>query len=107
MVEFTGQLRLPHESGREPGLKVVVDLIDEKLEIRSGPSLIGSWPMSEVGIRGEDNGFHLRIEGEELILEMDDDPGFALAIGLHSASPIMRRRIMAALHEDDLAEPAG
>ena len=55
--------------------------------------------MDEVKIKGEDDGFHMYVEGEELLVRTEDDARFALSIGLHSASPIMRRRISAGLHE--------
>lgn len=95
MGRFQGSLRLRDEDG--PGLSVVIDLEGETLSIRSGESVIGTWPLSDVGIRGEDDGFHLRVDGEEVVVTTDDETGFALAVGLRSASPRMRRRIAAHL----------
>jgi hypothetical protein len=95
MPRFRGLLRLVGDSP----LQVVVDVEGETLELRSAGGSLGTWALADIGIRGEDDGFHLRIEGEEFVLATDDDPGFARHIGLQSASPIMRRRIGAAMHE--------
>ncbi len=97
--EFIGRLLL--RDRERTSVKVTIDIDQERLSLRVGSQLIGSWPLSEVGVRGEDDGFHLRIEGEEVVLTTDDDPGFAKSIGLHSASPILRRRIGGSLHESD------
>jgi hypothetical protein len=77
----------------ETGVDVIVDIVSETLSIKAGDQVLGTWPLSAVGIRGEDDGFHLRMEGEEVLLVTDDETGFAIAVGMRSASPIMRRRI--------------
>ena len=99
MAEFGGHLHLLDRG--QTRLRVSIDLDEERLTIRAGSSLIGTWALSEVGVRGEDDGFHLRLEGEEVVISTNDDPSFARLIGLHSASPIMRRRIAGAMHEKD------
>lgn len=95
MAEFTGYLML--QDRERTAVRVTIDLNSEQLVIRAGASTVGAWDLSDVGVRGEDDGFHLRIEGEEVVLTTDDDPGFAQMIGLRSASPIMRRRISGSL----------
>lgn len=97
MGEFHGSLRMAHEASE--GVRVVIDLDQEQILIKSETDVIGRWPLEEVGIRGEDDGFHFRIEGEEAVFSSDDDVGFAMAIGLQSASPRLRRRMGAAFHE--------
>lgn len=82
-----------------PGVRVVIDLNDEQVLIKSAGGVLGRWPLDDIGIRGDDDGFHLRIEGEQAVFMSDDDVGFAVAIGLNSASPRLRRRMGAALHE--------
>jgi hypothetical protein len=102
MGAFAGSMRIAEDF--QGPIRVIVDLDAERLSIRAGEVDIGSWPLAEVGVRGEDDGFHLRMEGEEVVLDPDDLLGFAKAIGLHSASPIMRRRLSGAMHEPP-AEP--
>lgn len=98
MAEFGGRLLLLDGAGTQ--IRVVIDLDDERIAIKAGTKSIGTWPLSEIGVRGEDDGFHLRLEGEEVVISTDDDAAFARLIGLHSASPIMRRRISGSMHED-------
>lgn len=95
MSRFEGSLRLPGEAG--PGLSITLDLDAERISMFAGSQNIGGWSLAEIGIRGEDDGFHLIIDGEEIIISTEDDAGFALAVGLQSASPRMRRRIASAL----------
>lgn len=98
MGRYDGSLRVLNE---ESGLGVVLDLTTDRIVIRTSAEVLGEWSLSSIGIRGEDDGFHLRIEGEEFVVTTTDDPGFALEIGLRSASPAMRRRISAALRTWD------
>lgn len=94
-MQFDGLLRMKGEAS--PGVRVTIDLQRGRLAIHAAGSELGVWSLDDVGVRGEDDGFHLRIEGEEVVMTTSDDPGFALAIGLTSASPRLRRRIGAAL----------
>lgn len=98
MSEFEGTFRMADEPG--PGVRVVIDLNEEQVLIRSAAGVLGRWPLDAVGVRGDDDGFRLRIEGEQAVFISDDDVGFAIAIGLHAASPRLRRRMGAALHEE-------
>lgn len=97
MGRYEGSLRIPGEAGSP--LQVVLNLEAEALEIHGPGGVIGSWPLSEVAVRGEEDGFRLFIEGEEVILTTEDDGAFALEIGLHAAPPRLRRKMGAALHE--------
>ena len=100
MGHFKGSLRLPEdEPGR--GVHVEIDLDNEQLTIRTeGGMEIGTWPLSEVGVHAEDDGFHLRMEGEYVVLQTEDDGRFALALGLAAGSPRLRRLMGAALRSD-------
>ncbi len=61
--------------------------------------MIGMWRVGDLGIRGKDDGFHMRAGGDEMIIDLSDDVGFALEVGLQSASPRLRRRMGAAYKE--------
>jgi hypothetical protein len=97
MGEFHGSFRMVYDGA--PGMRVVIDLDQEQILIKSEAGVLGRWPMGDIGIRGEDDGFHLRIEGEEAVFASDDDVGFARAVGLQAASPRLRRRMGASFHE--------
>jgi hypothetical protein len=99
MGTYFGSLRVPGERG--PGLGVVIDLTDNRIRIAAGPAEIGDWTKDEVRVHADDDGFHLRAEGEEVILDLTEDARFAVDYGLRSAPPLLRRR-MAALMRDDV-----
>lgn len=97
MGRYQGMLRLAHAA--DSPVRVELDLEDERVTIRAGSALIGEWSISELGIRGQDDGFHMRAGGDEMIVDLTEDVAFALEIGLHSASPRLRRRMGAAFNE--------
>jgi|FLYL01.1.fsa_nt_gi hypothetical protein len=97
MPDFSGQLRLPHEHGQ--GVRVHIDLTDDRIRITSGPVEIGDWPVAEVSVAAKEDGFHLMAEGEEVVVRTDDDPGFAVALGVRNAPPLLRRKISERLRE--------
>lgn len=89
MGRFDGSLRMEGEDAS--GLDVVLDLENERMLIRTEHTVLGEWSMSDVGIRSENDGFHMRIEGEQVVITTSDDAAFAIEIGLQSASPRLRR----------------
>lgn len=99
MGTYFGSLRVPGETG--PGLGVVIDLTEGRIRIAAGSAEIGDWTKDEVRVHADDDGFHLRAEGEEVILDLTEDAQFAVDYGLRSAPPLLRRR-MAALMRDDV-----
>lgn len=98
MSRYEASLRMLGESG--PGLPVVVDLRDDRLEIRSGDVEIGDWSRDEVRVNADTDGIHLRAEGEEVILDVAKDAEFAIEIGLRQAPPLLRRRMAQLLRTD-------
>lgn len=93
MSRFRGAMRLKGDITAE--IAVTVDLTVDRIVLSTADEIIGSWRLGDIGIRGEDDGLHFRIEGEEAVIHTDDDAGFALAIGLRSASPRLRRQMAA------------
>lgn len=89
MGHFEGSLKMQGETGT--GINVEIDLENERLLIKTQSVVLGEWALTDVGIQSADDGFHLRIEGEQVILSTTDDAGFAMEIGLQSASPRLRR----------------
>ena len=91
MGHFEGSLKMQGEAGT--GINVEIDLENERLLIKTRSTVLGEWALSDVGIQSANDGFHLRIEGEQVILTTTDDAGFAMEIGLQSASPRLRRML--------------
>ena len=97
METFDASLRMPGESG--PGLHVLVDLTDETIALRANSGDLGYWPRSAVRINALEDGFHLRADGEEVILDITADAQFALACGLTSGPPLLRRKMSSILRK--------
>ena len=102
MGTFDGLLHLNGDG--EPAVKVEIDLTGERLVVKSGDVEVADWKLDEIRINALTDGFHVRAEGEEVILEVTEDGRFAVDLGLRSASPTLRRKISALLRSD--AEPA-
>lgn len=90
-MDFAGVLRTRTE--RDTAIRVVIDLTDERLRLRSGENEIADWSLSDIRINAQDDGFHIRAEGEEIILDLREDAEFAVALGLHSAPVELARRM--------------
>ena len=92
MSEFNGRLRMASEE-REAGLDVTVDLTDGTLGLRAETGELGRWLRDHVIISAQEDGFHLRADGEEVILTLEQDAEFAVEAGLTSGPPMLRRRM--------------
>lgn len=97
MSRFEGDLRVAGEHG-EP-LHVLIDITADRLILQTPEEQLGSWSRDEVRINALDDGFHVRVEGDEIILELkeDVDADFALEAGLRSGPPLLRRKMAARL----------
>ncbi|HVR32208.1 MAG TPA: hypothetical protein VMS74_05805 [Acidimicrobiia bacterium] len=91
MGRYDGSLRMA--SPDSPVLQVLVDLNHERMLLHTETTVLGDWSIRNLLIRGEDDGFHIRVEGEEAIIRTNDDPGMALELGLRAASPRLRRQM--------------
>jgi len=83
-TDLTGTVRMAGES--DTGIRVEVHLDDETLSLVSPYGELGRWPLAGLGIAARVDGFHLKVEGEELVLSTNDDARFAIAVGLRSSS---------------------
>ena len=104
MADFKGSLGMAPQSAS--GVDVEVHLGEGRLRVTSHGQLIGDWSLEDCDIRAKNDGFHLFVEDEEAVLHTTDDAGFALAIGMRSAPPALRRHIAAALrpgHEVEMS----
>lgn len=99
MSAYEGLLRLEGED--EPPVSVVVDLEGGRMRVWSGPIEVADWSLDDIRVVAHLDGFHIRADGEEVVLEVEDDGHFALDLGLRSGHPALRRK-MAALMRDDV-----
>ena len=98
MAHFDGSLKL---AGNEAPVRVAIDLTDDHVIRISAEAIeIGEWTIGQVAMKALDDGFHMIAEGEELIIKTDNDPAFALAMGIRNAPTQLRRQMSDLLRYD-------
>jgi hypothetical protein len=98
MTAYDARLKL--SGSDEAPISVVVDLTEDRLTMTAGDIEVGDWARDQVRVSALPDGFHVRAEGEEIILDVTDDAHFALDLGLRNAPPILRRRMSALMRTD-------
>lgn len=69
-----GQTKLP--------LNVEVDISEERLSLTAMGRTVADWPLGEVEIEVQPDGFHLEFDNEEIVLSVTDTNGFADELGV-------------------------
>ena len=91
MPHFDGSLKL---AGNEAPVRVAIDLTDDHvIRISAEEIEIGEWTIGQLAVKALEDGFHMIAEGEELIIKTDNDPAFALAMGIRNAPTHLRRQM--------------
>ncbi len=91
MDHFDGSLKL---AGHEAPVRVAIDLTDDHvMRITAEEIEIGEWTIGQVAVKALDDGFHMIADGEEIIIRTDNDPAFALAMGIRNAPTQLRRQM--------------
>jgi hypothetical protein len=91
MADFAGVLRTPIE--RHRAIRINIDLTGDRLRLSSGDTEIGNWDLRDIRVNALSDGFHVKAEGEEIILDLTEDAEFAVALGLNSAPVGLARRM--------------
>lgn len=99
MSSFEGQLRVSGEA--EAPIGVEVDLTDDHLMLKSGDIEIADWQVGEIRVSALEDGFHIRAEGEDVVLEVIEDARFAVELGLRNAHPALRKRMSQILRDSE------
>jgi hypothetical protein len=97
MASFDGSMSTPRESAMP--VRVVIDLLEQRVRLSSGGIPIVDWSLGEARISAQSDGFHLRRGGEDVILTIEQDAEFAVALDLRSV-PIDLARRMAMVRDD-------
>lgn len=79
MSSFDAKLRVPGHT-RLP-VSVVVDISDEVLSVTTGDKPLGDWPLSSLHFSAQSDGFHVRLDNQDVVLAVDDSARFALELG--------------------------
>ncbi len=99
MTAFQGRLHIDGEG--EAPISVEIDLSDERLRLSTGGVEVADWARDELRVTALTDGFHVRAEGELIVLDVIDDARFALELGLRTAHPLLRRKMSALMRDDD------
>jgi hypothetical protein len=84
MSSFNARLRMP---GSRLPLGVEVDIVNERMTVASGDSEVASWPLERLDVTLRSDGFHIRVDGEELVLAVPETKSFAAALGMSDKTP--------------------
>ncbi len=99
MSAYDARLRL--DGTDEAPIHVVIDLTDDRIRMTSGDVEVASWARHDIRVNPTLDGFHIRAEGEEVVLDVTDDAQFALDLGIRHAPPLLRRKMASLLRGSD------
>lgn len=80
MTSFDARLRMLDHTGLPLGVEI--DLTGERMRVTAGGSHLANWALRDIKINPHKDGFHIEAEGEELIIQLTDEAGFAKEVGL-------------------------
>ena len=98
MTAYDARLQIEGEDNQP--LPVIVDLTGERLTMSINDQEVADWAKEEMRVQALPDGFHIRVEGEAIVLDVTDDAQFALDLGLRNAHPALRRRMSALMRDD-------
>ncbi|MEX2134205.1 MAG: hypothetical protein WEB67_08695 [Acidimicrobiia bacterium] len=85
MTSFDARLRLVGQPGLPLG--VVVDLTGKQMSVNVDGRELASWSLEEIEIAQNSDGFHIEVEGEEVILNVNEKVRFATELRSRSRRP--------------------
>jgi hypothetical protein len=98
MTAYDARLQIEGEANQP--LPVVVDLTGDRLTMSINDQEVADWAKEEMRVQALPDGFHIRAEGEAIVLDVTDDAQFALELGLRNAHPALRRKMSALMRDD-------
>ena len=78
MRSFPGKIRFPEENAED--VAAVITVTDDRLELSTDDTPIGTWPIGELDLALGTRGYHVTLDGEELVLAPHDRFGFNDAV---------------------------
>jgi hypothetical protein len=80
MSSFNARLRLPGQSKLPLGVEV--DIQHERMTLTSGDRTVAAWPIEKLEVVSHSDGFHIRVDGEVMVLNVADSSRFAAELGI-------------------------
>lgn len=74
-----GRSRLP--------LGVEVDISHDRITLTSGDRMVAGWSLGEIDVVTLSDGFHIKVDGEEIVLDVADPTRFATELGVGGQRP--------------------
>jgi hypothetical protein len=79
---------------------VEVDIGHERMTLTAADRTVGVWPLEALEISSRSDGFHIRVDGEEMVLNVTDSKRFAAELGVEQrprraavAKPVQPREV--------------
>jgi hypothetical protein len=85
MSSFSARLRMPGRS-RLP-LGVEVDISHDRITLTAGDRMVAGWSLGEIEVVTLSDGFHIKVDGEEIVLDVADPTRFATELGVGEERP--------------------
>ncbi len=79
MSSFNARLRLPHS---KLPLGVEVDISHERMTLTSGERTVAAWPLDKLEVDNLADGFHIKVDGDDFVLNVTDSLKFASEVGM-------------------------
>ena len=80
MSTFSARLRLPGRSKLPLGVEV--DIHHERMTLTSGDRTVAVWPLAQLDVVNQADGFHIKVDDEELVLNVTESTRFAAELGI-------------------------
>ncbi len=80
MSSFNARLRLPGRTKLPLGVEV--DIRHERMILTAGDRTVATWPLDEIVVASHSDGFHIKVDGDEVILHVTDSTRFATELGI-------------------------
>jgi len=82
LSSFNARLRLPGRT-RLP-LGVEVDILHERMTLTAGDRTVADWPLELLDVTVLADGFHIKVDDEEMVLSVSETARFAAELGVDS-----------------------
>jgi len=86
MSSFAARLRMPGRSRLPMGVEV--DVFRERMTVMAGDQIVGDWALEDLDIESKADGFHVAVDGEQIILDVTDSIRFAAEVGITGRPPL-------------------
>ena len=90
MSSYHARLVLPGRNRLYVGVEA--DVSKERLTLISGGQEVATWPIDRLDVASHSDGFHIEVDGDEVILDVTNSARFAAALGVERSGPVPHDR---------------